>query len=68
MLKEGQKEPFDSISELKDTIKILTKKNTDIQKKVGFLENQNDFLHEELKLLRLKLYAKLSLLFQFDSV
>ncbi len=60
MLKEGQKEPHESISELKDTIKILTKKHSNIQKKVGFLENRNEFLHEELKLLRLKLYAKLS--------
>lgn len=66
MLKEGQKEPLCSISELKDTIKILTKKNTNIQEKVGFLENRNEFLHEELKLLRLKLYARLSERFPYE--
>ncbi len=53
MLKESQTEVLNSDLMLEERVNNLNKENS-------FLKNQNEFLHEELKLLRLKLYARLS--------
>jgi transposase len=53
MLKESQIELPNDISALKKIINTITSKNS-------FLENRNEFLYEEIKLLRLKLYTRLS--------
>ena len=53
MLKKNQ-------TELRNSDSILNKTVNTLKKKVGFLESRNDFLYEEIKLLRLKLYARLS--------
>ena len=53
MLKESSEELPNNLLELKKIIKSLSSKNS-------FLNNRNEFLYEEIKLLRLKLYARLS--------
>ena len=77
MLKDGQKKISDDVLELKNIIYSqqkdfqnefysLNKKSDKLEKEIQYLKSNNRFLIEELKLLRLKLYTRISERFEGD--
>jgi len=66
MLKEGQIKLPDDVSELKAIIHSQQKKAVEFEREIQYLKNNNEFFVEELNLLRLKLYTRISERFEED--
>jgi len=67
MFKEGKKDLPDNVSELKEMVVSLTKKVQKENRKLEGVEQENEFLREQLRLIRLKMYARISERYQEET-